>query len=120
MSYLTSVRKQVATWDKAPKPPAKETPDLLARRVSSNYGGTEAPGIVDGYEGYANAYRSYVWVRKAIDEKAKNVASLPVRVVDANGKGLDNHVVSQLLRRGHNHSGFPRRSSTISNGPSPP
>ena len=101
MSYLTSVRKQVATWDKAPKPPAKETPDLLARRVSSNYGGTEAPGIVDGYEGYANAYRSYVWVRKAIDEKAKNIVSLPVRVVDANGKALDNHVVSLLLRRGN-------------------
>ena len=42
-----------------------------------------------------------MWVRKAIDEKAKNIVSLPVRVVDANGKALDNHVVSLLLRRGN-------------------
>lgn len=102
MSYLTGVRNQVQAWDrKAPKP-SKEQPDLLARRVTSNYGGTEAAQSVDGsYESYANAYRSYVWVRKAIDEKAKNIQSLPVRVVDVDGKALDNHVISQLLRRGN-------------------
>ncbi len=103
MSILDGVRKQVAAWDttKAPAKP-KEVPDLMARRVTSNYGGTEAAQSVDGsYESYANAYRSYVWVRKAIDEKAKNIVALPVRVVDANGKALDNHVVSQLLRRGN-------------------
>ena len=101
MSYLTGVRNQVQAWDrKAPKP-SKEQPDLLARRPTSNYTGTEAASIADSYESYADAYRSYVWVRKAIDEKAKNIMALPVRVVDVDGKALDNHVVSQLLRRGN-------------------
>lgn len=103
MSYLTDVRNQVKAWDttKAPKQPPAAQPDFTARRVTSDYGGTEAPGIADGYESYAGTYRSYVWVRKAIDEKAKNIVSLPVRVVDASGKALDNHVISQLLRRGN-------------------
>ena len=103
MSFLTGVRKQVAAWDttKAPKQQQAAKPNLTERQPVSNYGGTESPGIADGYEGYAGAYRSYVWVRKAIDEKTKNIASLPVRVVDANSKPLDNHVLSQLLRRGN-------------------
>ncbi len=98
--FLNGVRKQREQWAKAPKQPAAK-PNLTERQPVSNYGGTETPGITDGYESYAGAYRSYVWVRKAIDEKTKNIASLPVRVVDANDKPLDNHVVSQLLRRGN-------------------
>ncbi len=101
MSYLTSVRNQVQRWDaKAPKP-VKEQPDLLARRPAGSYGGTQAAEIQDGYAGYAAVYRSYTWVRRAIDVTANNITSLPVRVVDANDKTLDNHPVSLLLARGN-------------------
>jgi len=102
MSYLTSVRNQVQAWDrKAPAKPAKEQPDLLARQRVSGYGGTQAAEVQDGYAGYAAVYRSYTWVRRAIDVTANNVVSLPVRVVDANDKPLDKHPVSLLLARGN-------------------
>ncbi len=101
MSYLRGVRQQVQRWDS--KAPAKATaqPDLMARRPAGSYGGTQAAEIQDGYAGYAAVYRSYTWVRRAIDVTANNIVSLPVRVVDANDKPLDNHPVSLLLNRGN-------------------
>lgn len=101
MGFLTGVRKQKQAWDrKAPKQ-AQEQPDLLARQRVSGYGGTQAADVQDGYAGYAAVYRSYTWVRRAIDVTANNIVSLPVRVVDANDKPLDNHPVSLLLARGN-------------------
>ena len=101
MGFLTGVRRQKQAWgNKAPKP-TQETPDLLARQRVSGYGGTQAADVQDGYAGYAAVYRSYTWVRRAIDVTANNVVSLPVRVVDANDKPLDNHPVSLLLARGN-------------------
>ena len=102
MSMLDGVRKQVQAWDttKAPKP-AQAQPDLLARQRVSGYGGTQAADVQDGYAGYAAVYRSYTWVRRAIDVTANNIVSLPVRVVDANDKPLEQHPVSLLLARGN-------------------
>ena len=100
MGFLTGVRKQKQAWAKAPKP-AQAQPDLLARQRVSGYGGTQAADVQDGYAGYAAVYRSYTWVRRAIDVTANNIVSLPVRVVDANDKPLDNHPVSLLLARGN-------------------
>jgi len=103
MSFLAGVRRQVQAWDttKAPKQQPAAKPDLLARERVSSYGGTQAAELQDGYASYAAVYRSYTWVRRAIDVTANNIVSLPVRVVDANDKPLDNHPVSMLLRAGN-------------------
>ena len=37
----------------------------------SSYGGTQAAELQDGYASYAAVYRSYTWVRRAIDDRAQ-------------------------------------------------
>jgi HK97 family phage portal protein len=50
----------------------------------------------DDYVGNARAFRTYVWVRKAVTLIAQTIAPLPVRVVDASGKALPNHPLTLL------------------------
>ena len=104
MSILEGIRKQRADWRK-PKEQAKAIaarPDLASREhIVSSWGGSQAAEISDGYAEYASVYKSYVWVRKAIDVTDRNVSPLPVRVVNSNGDALDKHPVSLLLARGN-------------------
>ena len=104
MSILEGIRKQRADWRK-PKEQTKAIaarPDLASREhIVSSWGGSQAAEISDGYAEYASVYKSYVWVRKAIDVTDRNVSPLPVRVVNSSGDALDKHPVSLLLARGN-------------------
>ena len=101
MSMLASIRNQRDNWrrDKAPAKPA-EIPDFRPR-VLTGMGGTEAAEIADGYVEYAQVYRTYAWVRKAIDVTARNIVGLPVRVVDGDDKPQEAHPLTLLLSRGN-------------------
>lgn len=46
---------------------------------------------------YAEVYKVYTWVKKALSVIANNFAPLPVRVVDEEGEAIDEHPVSRLL-----------------------
>ena len=63
---------------KAPAKPA-EIPDFRPR-VLTGMGGTEAAEIADGYVEYAQVYRTYAWVRKAIDERLPKVPGLQTEI----------------------------------------
>ena len=100
MSMLASIRNQRDNWrrDKAPAKPA-EIPDFRPR-VLTGMGGTEAAEIADGYVEYAQVYRTYAWVRKAIDVTARNIVGLPVRVVDGDDRPQLAHPLT-LLRKAY-------------------
>ena len=103
MSIVQDIRKRRDAW-RTPKAKAASDykPELAERQhLSSSYGGAQAAEIADSFVDYASAYRSYVWVRKAIRLTAQNIAPLPVRVVDADNQPLPEHPVSQLLVRGN-------------------
>ncbi len=100
---LEVIRAQRESWlwrDKAPAKPPAERPDFRPR-VLTGMGGTEAAEIADGYVEYAQVYRTYTWVRKAIDVTARNITGLPVRVVDGDDKPQDKHPLTLLLQRGN-------------------
>lgn len=95
MSLLTRVRQR---FDAFSKPKAVSLrPDLAGREhIYSSYAGS-AEQPMDSYADYATVYSCYAWVRKAVGIIADNIASLPVRVVDANDKELLSHPLSLLL-----------------------
>lgn len=60
--------------------------------------------LTQDYLGAATVYQSYVWVRKAVGKVADAFASLPVGVVDGNGKPQPNHDIALLLARGNDQA----------------
>lgn len=72
-------------------------PDLQDRvHVYSSAGSDRIGQEADSYVGNAQTYRSYVWVRKAVSLIAQTLAPLPVIVVDAQGRAVPNHALTQL------------------------
>lgn len=47
--------------------------------------------------GATRVYQEHVWVRKAIDTLAANLAPLPVRAIDAEGHPLEAHPLTEVL-----------------------
>ena len=109
MSMLDDIRGQRNAWRRE-KAPAKQAPasrpDFGPRPVTG-WGGTEAAEIADGYVEYAGVYRSYAWVRKAIDVTARNIVSLPVRVVNADDKPQEAHPLTALFAAGNDTMSMP-------------
>lgn len=64
--------------------------------VSSEY--SDQVKAEGGFADYAEVYGCYAWVHKAVSLLAGAVATLPVEVVDRNGKAIPGHPVSELLR----------------------
>jgi len=64
-------------------------------------GGNEEYEIGENYEDFAKAYRCQVWVRRCVDLLAASIASVPVRLMRRDEKGLEHvvtdHPVVQLL-----------------------
>ena len=49
------------------------------------------------YRDYAQIYQRHVWVAKAINTNALNIASVPIRVLDRQDEVIEGHVVGTLL-----------------------
>ena len=72
-------------------------PDLAGRvHISSQYADSVAVDL-EGFDDYAEVYKVYTWVHKAIAKTAEAVAPLPVRVVDEEGQEVAGHPVTALL-----------------------
>lgn len=56
------------------------------------------------YADYAQVYKVYTWVNKAIRKIADNFAPLQVRVVDTDGEAIPNHPVSILFANGNDQT----------------
>ena len=100
MALLQRVRMELATL-RASKAMAEHRPDLRYREhVASSAAGAQSMEFADAYADYAAVFRSYVWVRKAINKIAENVAPLPIEIV-AGEDALPNHPLSVLLNGGN-------------------
>jgi HK97 family phage portal protein len=72
-------------------------PDLAGREHVYRQGAGQIVQAMDSYADYASVYEVYTWVRKAISMVAENLAGLPVRAVDGNGKAIDMHPLTELF-----------------------
>lgn len=98
MSILTAIRAhQRALLDKRRKSALYDLhPELLYREHLYSSIAGRITQEADDYVGHANIYKTYIWVRKAITIIAQNLSPLPVRVVDANGKAVAGHPLTEL------------------------
>lgn len=98
MSLLTRIQDQYAVFAGGQPKAISHRPDMAGRvHILSQYSDQTVASQLDDYADYANVYKVYVWVRKAVSKIAEAVAPLPVRVEDGEGKTLDGHPVSLLL-----------------------
>lgn len=72
-------------------------PDLAGREHLYRQGAGQIVQAMDTYADYARVYEVYTWVQKALRLVSENLAGLPVRVVDGNGKELLGHPVTELF-----------------------
>lgn len=99
MAILERVRAELAAR-RAGKA-ISNRPDLRYREhVASSAAGAQAMEFADAYADYAGVFRSYVWVRKAINKVAENVAPLPIEVIGGE-EALPNHPLVALLNGGN-------------------
>ena len=77
-------------------------PDLAYREhVGTSSSAAQGMEFADSYVDYATAYRSYVWVRKAIGKIAENVAPLQIEVIGGNEEAVPNHPLVPVLNGGN-------------------
>lgn len=100
MAILQRVRAELAAR-RAGKA-ISNRPDLRYREhVASSAAGAQAMEFADAYADYAGVFRSYVWVRKAINKVAENVAPLPIEVIGSGEEALPGHPLVALLNGGN-------------------
>lgn len=111
MNLLTYIRYHQARVRRAAgrfKAFADLYPDLAYREHIYSSSAQFAAAEADSYVGAAKLHKSYVWVRKAITLYAQNIAPLPVRVVDANGKALTDHPLTLRYQAPNDRMPAPR------------
>lgn len=100
MALLDRVRAELAAL-RATKAATEYRPDLRYREhLSSSAAGAQSMEFSDAYVDYATVFRSYVWVRKAINKIAENVAPLPIEVI-AGEEAVPGHPLAMLLNGGN-------------------
>lgn len=95
MNLLSRVREQFRQYSQ-PKA-ISHRPDLAGREHIYRQGAGQIVQAMDNYADYATVYGVYTWVQKALRLVSENLAGLPVRAVDGNGKELLNHPISELF-----------------------
>jgi HK97 family phage portal protein len=96
MSVLSSIRAHQRALIRAASPLAVRYPETADRLHIYSSMADRVQAESDDYAGYAQTYRCYVWVRKAISLIAQTLAPLPIRVVDSAGKPIANHPLTLL------------------------
>ena len=94
MTLLDKVRAEMGGQQKLG---ISHHPELLAREhvlVQTAHGAMQSE--LDKYADYAKVYRAYTWVRKAVGVIKDSVASLPLNVVNKEGKPIDGHPLKEL------------------------
>lgn len=100
MAMLARVRAELALRRNGRKA-VTGRPELAYREhVSTSSSGAQGMEFADAYLDYATAYRSYVWVRKAIAKVAENFAPLPIEVL-AGEEAQPNHPLVAVLNGGN-------------------
>lgn len=101
MAILHRIQQRVNRWTRPDSGKAiSHRPDLAGREhLISVSATTEA--TIDNYADYAKVFEVYSWVRRAIGIIVDATSTLPVWVLDAQGKALDNHPLMIFLNHGN-------------------
>jgi HK97 family phage portal protein len=113
LSYIRSHQARVRAAAGRYKAFADLYPGLAAREHIYSSSARFATAEADSYVGAAGLYKSYVWVRKAIGLYAANLAPLPVRVVDKDGKPLLDHPLTLRYAAPNDRYAAPRYWSKL-------